>query len=254
LGIRSRLLLLTLGVAVPLMLVGVLGLRLMWNLSREQLDDSVKQQAELAAVAFERWVDAQRQPLTTLAELSATEDVRSPAFAEHLRATVSTRRNWIDLRVVDSSGRPLITQPAGRDELPSALTDFLLEEMRRRDSWVVVTDRTRDEVRPVFAIAAPRAGGGAVIARVDGVAMHELFRDIELSTRSVIAVFDGERRVLYQRIAAAVARGLSNKEIAAECGISVRTVENHISHILSKKSFSNRVEIARHWIERGQGK
>jgi DNA-binding NarL/FixJ family response regulator len=56
------------------------------------------------------------------------------------------------------------------------------------------------------------------------------------------------------RIAAAVARGLSNKEIAAECGISVRTVENHISHILSKKSFSNRVEIARHWIERGQGK
>ena len=198
-GIRSRLLLLTLGVAVPLMLVGVLGLRLMWNLSREQLDDSVKQQAELAAVAFERWVDAQRQPLTTLAELSATEDVRSPAFAEHLRATVSTRRNWIDLRVVDSSGRPLITQPAGRDELPSALTDFLLEEMRRRDSWVVVTDRTRDEARPVFAIAAPRVEGGAVIARVDGVAMHELFRDIELSTRSVIAVFDGERRVLYRR-------------------------------------------------------
>lgn len=57
-----------------------------------------------------------------------------------------------------------------------------------------------------------------------------------------------------ERIAAAVARGLSNKEIAAEFGISVRTVENHISHILSKKSFSNRVEIARHWIERGQGK
>ncbi len=199
-GIRSRLLLLTLGVAVPLMLVGVLGLRLMWNLSREQLDDSVKQQAELAAVAFERWVDAQRQPLTTLAELAATEDVRATSFAAHLRATVSTRPHWIDLRVVDSSGRTLIAQPAGREELPSALTDFLLEEMRRRDSWVVVTDRTRDEVRPVFAIAAPRAGGaGAVIARVDGVAMHELFRDIELSTRSVIAVFDGERRVLYRR-------------------------------------------------------
>ena len=47
------------------------------------------------------------------------------------------------------------------------------------------------------------------------------------------------------RIAAAVARGLSNKEIATELAISVRTVENHISHILAKKNFDNRVEIAR---------
>jgi DNA-binding NarL/FixJ family response regulator len=55
-----------------------------------------------------------------------------------------------------------------------------------------------------------------------------------------------------ERVAGAVARGLSNKEIASEFGISVRTVENHISHILSKKSFSNRVEIARYVMERGQ--
>ncbi|MGB9181342.1 MAG: response regulator transcription factor [Pyrinomonadaceae bacterium] len=54
------------------------------------------------------------------------------------------------------------------------------------------------------------------------------------------------------RIAEAVARGLSNKEIAAELEISVRTVENHISHILDKKRFSNRVEIARYVIEREQ--
>ena len=51
------------------------------------------------------------------------------------------------------------------------------------------------------------------------------------------------------RVAEAVARGLSNKEIAAELSISVRTVENHISHVLSKKGFSNRVEIARHVLE-----
>jgi DNA-binding NarL/FixJ family response regulator len=52
------------------------------------------------------------------------------------------------------------------------------------------------------------------------------------------------------RIAGAVARGLTNRGIAKEFGISVRTVENHISHILSKKGFSNRVEIARFVIER----
>jgi DNA-binding NarL/FixJ family response regulator len=48
------------------------------------------------------------------------------------------------------------------------------------------------------------------------------------------------------RVALAVSRGLSNKEIAAQLEISVRTVENHISHILDKKGFSNRVEIARY--------
>jgi DNA-binding NarL/FixJ family response regulator len=52
------------------------------------------------------------------------------------------------------------------------------------------------------------------------------------------------------RVAVAVSRGLSNKEIAAELDISVRTVENHISHILDKKAFGNRVEIARYVFER----
>lgn len=46
------------------------------------------------------------------------------------------------------------------------------------------------------------------------------------------------------RIASAVARGLSNKDIAQEFSISVRTVEHHIGHILGKKNLSNRVEIA----------
>jgi len=54
------------------------------------------------------------------------------------------------------------------------------------------------------------------------------------------------------RVALAVSRGLSNKEIAAELEISVRTVENHISHILDKKGFSNRVEIARYVFEQPQ--
>ena len=47
------------------------------------------------------------------------------------------------------------------------------------------------------------------------------------------------------RVAELVARGMSNKEIAAELDLSVRTIENHVSRILNKKNFSNRVEIAR---------
>jgi len=47
------------------------------------------------------------------------------------------------------------------------------------------------------------------------------------------------------RVAEEIARGRSNKEIAASLNLSVRTVENHVSRILAKKQFSNRVEIAR---------
>jgi DNA-binding NarL/FixJ family response regulator len=48
------------------------------------------------------------------------------------------------------------------------------------------------------------------------------------------------------RVAEAVARGLANKEIAAELNLSLRTVEGHISRILDKKHLSNRVELALH--------
>jgi len=57
-----------------------------------------------------------------------------------------------------------------------------------------------------------------------------------------------------ERIANLVAKTLSNKEIAAQLNISVRTVEMHISNILSKKGWSNRVEIARFVIERNSAK
>lgn len=80
----------------------------------------------------------------------------------------------------------------------------------------------------------------AEIARLVGTSNTE---------NELAAIQDEDLTEAESRIALAVARGLSNKEIAAEFEISVRTVENHISHILDKKNFSNRVEIARHVIE-----
>ena len=63
---------------------------------------------------------------------------------------------------------------------------------------------------------------------------------------------DSELTETETKVAEAVSRGLSNKEIAREFGTSYRTVEMHVSHILAKKNLSNRVELARHVIEREQ--
>ena len=70
----------------------------------------------------------------------------------------------------------------------------------------------------------------------------------EESEEEKIFVRDEELTEAEWRVAEAVARGLSNKEIAAALNLSIRTIENHISRILAKKDFSNRVEIARHVI------
>jgi signal transduction histidine kinase len=200
LGIRGRLLILAVVVAVPLALVGVADMRGVWQSNRAQLDEALRQQAELAAVAFERWTDAQRQPLSTLAaEAGEQRSLRSSQLAEHLRLTAQTRPYWIDARIIDRAGETIVAQPAGRDAPPPALTAYLSSEIERRDSWVIATDRTLDEARPVFALAVPAAGEGAVMARVDGAAVGELFKDIEMSERAVIVVFDSQGRRLYRR-------------------------------------------------------
>jgi DNA-binding NarL/FixJ family response regulator len=63
--------------------------------------------------------------------------------------------------------------------------------------------------------------------------VHEFIRDEQLTSAE-------------WRVAEAVARGLSNKEIASELNLSLRTIEGHISRILDKKDLSNRVELALH--------
>jgi DNA-binding NarL/FixJ family response regulator len=63
--------------------------------------------------------------------------------------------------------------------------------------------------------------------------------------REEVFVRDEELTDAEWRVAREIARGLSNKEIAVELDLSVRTIENHVSRILAKKNFSNRVEIAR---------
>lgn len=52
-------------------------------------------------------------------------------------------------------------------------------------------------------------------------------------------------------VAAVVAQGLTNKEIADELVISVKTVEAHVTRILSKLGFSSRAQVAAWAVEKG---
>ena len=198
-GIRGKLLLLAAGIAVPLVVVGALDLRNMWRLSRSQLDDSIKQQVTLTSVALERWLDDQKKALDAIAALAGDKDTASPAIRENLENVLHTRPFWLDLRITNAAGTTLMSQPTRREFLSNALTDYLVSEMREGNSWAVVTDRTVDEARPIVIIAVPIERVGAVIARIDGAAINQLFDTIELSPQVVITVVDSDGRVLYRR-------------------------------------------------------
>ena len=47
------------------------------------------------------------------------------------------------------------------------------------------------------------------------------------------------------KVAALVAEGLSNRQIAEQLVLSTRTVESHVSHILGKLGVRSRVDITR---------
>ena len=54
-----------------------------------------------------------------------------------------------------------------------------------------------------------------------------------------------------RQVAVVVAQGLSNQQIADELVVSVKTVEAHISRILSKLGFSSRAQIAAWAVDKG---
>lgn len=197
-GIRGRLVSLSIGIAVPLTLVGLAMLMGLWRESRSQLDESVKTQAELAAVAFERWIDGQRQPLSALAAQIDARPGPPYSFADGLPFLINSHPYWLDLHVLDSSNNTLITQPENAAPLSPEIINTIRAETERRRSWAVVTDWTRGEGHPVIAIAVPADNGSMVAARVGGEAIGSIFSRIKFADNSVVIVFDSQRRVLYR--------------------------------------------------------
>lgn len=197
-GIRKRLLILSIGISVPLILAGLLMLWTLWRESRKELTHSIEEQSQLAAIAFEKWIDGQRQPLSTLATIAAEQSQGPLPFAGRLSYIVDTRLYWIDLWILDDAGSTRASHSRDAKSLPRELLETLKTEMRRRNSWAVVTDWTRGEGYPLLALAVPVATGGMIVARIDGSAIAQLFRSIQLSEGAVIGIFDSQRRVLYR--------------------------------------------------------
>jgi len=206
-SIRGRLLTLAVGGVVPLLIAGLTVLWVVWSGKRHQLNESLEQQSELVAVVFDRWLDAQYQPLRTIASYPS-DQLKDPANLQaNLQAAMIPRRAWIDLRVLDSSGKVVAIEPAGAGNLPAAVGEKLLGEAKRGASDLE-TDWTWGEGHYLLAISVPLEGGGAVIARLDGWALKDALQGISLPERAVVTLLDQNHRIIYRSQTAESALGL----------------------------------------------
>src|ERR1044072_5937688 len=99
-SIRGRLLTLAVGGVLPLLIVGLAVLWVVWSQKRDQLNESLEQQGELVAVVFDRWLDAQYQPLRTIASYPP-DNLKDPTrLKANLQAAMIPRHSWIDIRVL----------------------------------------------------------------------------------------------------------------------------------------------------------
>lgn len=221
-SIRGRLLALALGAVVPLILLGLTVLWVVWGAKEQQLNESLEQQAELVAVVFDRWLDAQRQPLVTIASYPAEHFKDAAALEADLRAATARRPHWIDVRVLDAGGAVVAAHPSDAESLPAGIAEKLMAEAHSGEA-AIETDWTRGEGRYVLAVAAPVEGGGACIARIDGAALRDLFHGITLPERALVTLLDSHRRVIYRSQTPESALGLDLSDAGVLSGLGDRS-------------------------------
>jgi DNA-binding CsgD family transcriptional regulator len=102
--------------------------------------------------------------------------------------------------------------------------------------------------------AGDHTAARAAASAAEATATRLGLRFVEWRARAVAAELHraGPLSRREHEIAALVARGLTNRQIADEAHIAERTAENHVQHILTKLGFSTRTQIAT-WFTAGAG-
>lgn len=197
-SIRARLLLLTLGLLVPLMLVGLYNQSEAWGTSQELLNRSMEQQAKLAATAFEQWVGAQRQTLLTVSDLARTGTANNATLREYLNSIVTTRPTWLNVEIVNPAGEVVLSQTTKKWNLEATPIENLKERIDENRSLVIATEQISDKQLRLLTMAMPLTDGNFVVARIDGSSASDVFKQIELPEDHIIAVFDPNGRLIFR--------------------------------------------------------
>jgi len=171
---------------------------------------------------------------------SMPASARFAVRAEQLVQTTPVDKGEWGLLVVDAvTGEVLYEKNADKYFVPASNMKLL------------TTSLALDKLGPDFRFRTTVETNGKLME--DGTLRGDLFfvgrGDPNLSNRKfpfdVKEEFDGPpERVLAEMADLLVARGLTNRDIAAQLFLSVRTVEVHVDRILTKLGFHSRTQVA----------
>jgi two-component system, NarL family, response regulator DevR len=187
-----------------------------------------------------------RQLLERADGIEVVGEVGTVAEAIALARTLVPDLMVVDVELPDGSGVDVVR------EIARAGLSVRCLMLSAHDDYVYLSE----------ALAAGAAGyllktvaADELVAAVRAVALGSVVVDKALSRR-----LSGHHRQPEERVAAtltarefdvirALVRGLSNKEIAAELGVGVRTVESYVSAVLTKLGVRSRTEATLYAIE-----
>ncbi len=197
LSVHARLLWLTTGLVIPLVLAGFFNLWSFWLASRAQLDESLEQQADLAASAFEQQLLSHRTTLETVSS-HAAHPSSTERLLRYIDSIVETRPQWSDLRITDRSGRTVLSQSVKPPNFPEDLLKGVLDEAARGNSFIVSAEQSPAKRLSFFLLAQPIGDGQYISARVDVASSNSVFENLKLPEENIIAVFDRNNNLIYR--------------------------------------------------------
>ncbi len=149
----------------------------------------------------------------------------------------------LDIRMPAPDGLAILAELMAEPRPPAVamLTTFdtddqVLEALHRGASGFLLKDTDPEQLaRHVLTLAS----GGIVLA--PGLRPGRLFRSLEDDAARARVARLGDRETIVLK---ALARGLSNAEIVAECGLTLGTVKETVSSIVQALGVGTRVEAA----------
>jgi predicted ATPase/DNA-binding CsgD family transcriptional regulator len=186
-------------------------------------------------------------PLLDLGELAAAR----AALAESFPVCMDVGDRWVVQ--VGLAGFAGLAAKTGRPRLALRLAGA--GDAYRDANEFSMPEPIAEIVGRWLAPARAKAGRAAERLVADGRRLSpEQAVDLVLASEPDDAPPPGTRQALTRReaeVAALAARGLTNRDIAAQLFLSVRTVEVHVDHILTKLGFHTRTQLAAWALEVG---
>ncbi len=197
LTIRSRLLMLTLGLIIPLVFLGFFNLWNFWQTNRTHLNESLEQQAKLASKSFEQHIAAQRQPLQIIAMmLEKGED--NFTLQDYLNSVVQSRSDWLDLQIVDRNGKNILKQNVKRSNQENQSLQNAKAAADRENNFVVTSEFSREQNKNLLSLSMPAAREEYIVAQIDGISVNKIFENLDMPKENLIIVLGKNNQVLYR--------------------------------------------------------